>query len=162
MDQEGTPFQFGVFKRKFWKPSVTLPHIQFTYFFISVLSMVRSSHRRCSVRKGVPRNFKKFTGKHLCQSLFFNKVLRNYAKFTKKHLCRKIHWCFPENFTKFLRTPFLQNNSGRLLLYCLRKRNYRSSYTNKRVVGHSTSGATIETNLKPCSISLMECFCKNG
>ena len=25
--------------------------------------------------KGVLRNFTKFTGKHLCQSLFFNKVL---------------------------------------------------------------------------------------
>ena len=34
----------------------------------------RSSHQRCSVRKGVLRNFTKFTGKHLCQSLFFNKV----------------------------------------------------------------------------------------
>ena len=34
----------------------------------------RSSHRRCSVRKGVLRNFTKFTGKYLCQSLFFNKV----------------------------------------------------------------------------------------
>ena len=34
----------------------------------------RSSHRRCSVRKGFLRNFAKFTGKHLCQSLFFNKV----------------------------------------------------------------------------------------
>ena len=35
---------------------------------------VRRSHRRCSVRKVVLRNFGKFTGKHLCQSLFFNKV----------------------------------------------------------------------------------------
>ena len=35
---------------------------------------VRSSHWRCSVKKGVLRNFAKFTGKHLCQSLFFNKV----------------------------------------------------------------------------------------
>ena len=34
----------------------------------------RSSHRRCSVKKGVLRNFAKFTGKDLCQSLFFNKV----------------------------------------------------------------------------------------
>ena len=34
----------------------------------------RSSHHRCSVRKGVLGNFTKFTGKHLCQSLFFNKV----------------------------------------------------------------------------------------
>ena len=33
-----------------------------------------SSHRRCSVTKGVLRNFSKFVGKHLCQSLFFKKV----------------------------------------------------------------------------------------
>ena len=31
-------------------------------------------HRRCSVKKVVLRNFAKFTGKHLCQSLFFKKV----------------------------------------------------------------------------------------
>ena len=30
--------------------------------------------RRCVCRKGVLRNFPKFTGKRLCQSLFFNKV----------------------------------------------------------------------------------------
>ena len=34
----------------------------------------RSNHWKCSVRKGVRGNFAKFTGKHLCQSLFFNKV----------------------------------------------------------------------------------------
>ena len=34
----------------------------------------RSSHRRCSVKKDVLRNFPKFTGKHLRQSLFFNKL----------------------------------------------------------------------------------------
>ena len=29
----------------------------------------RSNHRRCSVRKVILRNFAKFTGNHLCQSL---------------------------------------------------------------------------------------------
>ena len=33
----------------------------------------RSSHRRCSVRKEVLKNFAKFTGKHLWQNLFFKK-----------------------------------------------------------------------------------------
>ena len=33
----------------------------------------RSSHPGVFCRKGVLRNFAKFTGKHLCQSLFFNK-----------------------------------------------------------------------------------------
>ena len=34
----------------------------------------RSSYWKCSVRKGVPGNFAKLTGKHPGQSLFFNKV----------------------------------------------------------------------------------------
>ena len=77
----------------------------------------RSSHRRCSVRKGVLRYFAKITGKHLCQSLIFNKVagLRS-ATLLKKRLW---HRCFPVNFAKFLRTSFLQKTSGRLLLYGL-------------------------------------------
>ena len=33
-----------------------------------------SSHPEVFCKKGVLRNFTKFTGKHLCQSLFFNKV----------------------------------------------------------------------------------------
>ena len=35
------------------------------------------------------------------------------ATLLKKRLC---HRCFPVNFAKSLRTPFLQNTSGRLLL----------------------------------------------
>ena len=57
-------------------------------------------------KKGVLRNIAKFTGKHLCQSLFFIKV-------AGLMLC---HRCFSVNFAKFLTTPFLQNTSGRLLL----------------------------------------------
>ena len=67
------------------------------------------------MKKGILRNFAKFTGKHLCLNLFFNKVagLRPATLF-KKRLC---HRCFPVNFAVFLRTPFLQNTSGRLLLF---------------------------------------------
>ena len=71
-------------------------------------SQYRSSHRRCSMWKGVHRNFAKLTEKHLCHSLFFNKV----PGLLKKRLS---HRCFPANFVKFLRTPFLQKTSGRLL-----------------------------------------------
>ena len=35
---------------------------------------ISSNCQRCSVKKGVLKNFAKFTGKHLCQSLFFIKV----------------------------------------------------------------------------------------
>ena len=66
-------------------------------------------------KKGVLRNFTKFKGKHLCQSLFINKNagLRP-AILLKKRLW---HRCFPVNFAKFLKTSFLQNTSGRLLLH---------------------------------------------
>ena len=74
----------------------------------------RSSHQRCSIKKGVLRNFAKFLRKHLCHSLFFNKVAGlRAATLLKKRLW---HRCFPMNFAKFLRTPFLQNTSWRLLL----------------------------------------------
>ena len=39
-----------------------------------IISIARSNHRSCSIKKDVLKNFSKFTGKHLCQSLFFNKV----------------------------------------------------------------------------------------
>ena len=76
----------------------------FIFYNTDVLSKTRGSHRRCSVRKGVPGNFVKFTRKHLCQSPFFNKVsaLRP-ATLSKKKLW---HRCFPVNFVEFLRTPF--------------------------------------------------------
>ena len=74
----------------------------------------RSSRQRCSVKKGVLRNFLKFTEKHLCQSLFFNKVAGSACNFIKKETLAQL---FPVNFTKFLRTPFSQNTYGRLLLY---------------------------------------------
>ena len=75
----------------------------------------KSSQQRCSMKKDVLRNFTKFTRKHLCQSPFFNKVagLRS-ATLLKKRLW---HRYFLVNSAKFLRTPFLQNTSGRLILY---------------------------------------------
>ena len=38
------------------------------------ISFIRRSHLEVFCKKGVLKNFAKFTGKHLCQSLFFNKV----------------------------------------------------------------------------------------
>ena len=77
-------------------------------------------------KKGVFRNFAKFRGKHLCQSLFFNKVagLRPAATLLKKKLWYR---CFPVNFTKFLRTPFLTEDLRWLLLFMLIK-TFRTSY----------------------------------
>ena len=72
-----------------------------------------SSRQDVFCKKGVLRNFAKVTGKHLCQSLFFNKVsgLRP-ATLLKKRLWHS----FPKNFVKFLRTTFLTEYLWWLLL----------------------------------------------
>ena len=66
------------------------------------------------------RNFEKFRGKHLLQSLFFNKVAGlKSATLLKRRLwpkacnvIKKRLRCFPMNFAKFLRTPYLQDTSN--------------------------------------------------
>ena len=55
-------------------------------------SFYRSSHWRCSVRKVVLRNFAKFTGKHLCQSLLFNNV-PGPCNFIKKETLAQVFSC---------------------------------------------------------------------
>ena len=73
-------------------------------FAITIQMTTRSSHQRCSVRKDILRNFAKFTGKHLRQVLFYNKLAGpEPATLLKKRLW---HRCFPMNFAKFLRTSF--------------------------------------------------------
>ena len=65
----------------------------------------KSRRSKVFCKKGVLKNFAKFTRKHMCRSLFFNKVagLSNAAILLKKRLQ---HWHFPVNFVKFWRTPF--------------------------------------------------------
>ena len=66
-------------------------------------SLFRRSHQICSLRKVALRDFAKFTGKHLCQSVFFNKV-----NFIKK-----------ETLTKLLRaTSFTEHLLGTASVYC--------------------------------------------
>ena len=85
-----------------------------TVFAITIQMTTRSNHQKCSARKDVLRNFAKFTGKHLCQVLFFNKVAD--PELATLLIKRLWHRCFPMNFAKFLRAPFSQNTFGRLLL----------------------------------------------
>ena len=71
------------------------------YYCISPSLLIedRSSRPEGFCKKGVLRNFVKFTGKHLCQSLFLNKV----AESLKKEALAQV---FPVNFVfvKILRT----------------------------------------------------------
>ena len=76
----------------------------------------RSRHWRCSVKKGVFKNFTNLTGKHLSWSLFFIKLqgldLQLYQKESPPHVSSL-------KFAKVLRTPILNNICKRLLLKIL-------------------------------------------
>ena len=55
------------------KTKVKIKTLEWYQWYSSAAFTVRGSHQRCSVRKYVLRDVAKFTGKHLCQSLFFDK-----------------------------------------------------------------------------------------
>ena len=77
-------------------------NIYYFTFKDNLLDIKRSSRPEVFCKKGVLRNFAKFRGKHMCHAILLKK--------------RFWHRCFSVNFAKFLRTPFLQSASGRLLL----------------------------------------------
>ena len=107
-----------------WKFLAKVPPIlKCLNLIVSIMSQFILTYFSCPVqrqspevfcKKGVLKSFAKFTGKHLCQSLFYNKV----AGLRPTTLLKKRLWhrCFPVNFAKFLGKPFLKNTSGRLLL----------------------------------------------
>ena len=101
---------------QFWKSS-NLRYskvFQNEFLYWKYYKTFQKQPREMFYKKVVLTNFAKFTGKHLSHSFFFNKVAGlSPATLFKKRLR---HRCFPMNFAKFLRTPFLQNISGRLLL----------------------------------------------
>ena len=87
--------------------------LQNSCWIVLFLKKYRSSYLRCSVRKGVLKNFGSSTGKQLCWSLFLWSCRPPAWKFFKKRL---EHKCFPVKFATLLRTPILKNICKRLLL----------------------------------------------
>ena len=121
------------------------------YPFCVILLLIRDDEQKqppeVFYKKGLLKTFAKFTGKHLCQSLFFNKVagLRS-ATLLKMRLWYR---CFPVNFAKFWRTPFLQNTSGRLLPDEQILRSYLVMKINRRVTRNAKftwNGITLKRN----------------
>ena len=82
----------------------------FEEFLLSSLTRFRSTHPEVFYQKDL-KNFAKFTGRHLCQGLFFNKVAGlSLQLYLKKDPGASVFSC------EFWRTPFWQNSSGWLLL----------------------------------------------
>ena len=75
------------------------------------LPMYRSSRPEVFCKKSVVRNFAKFTGKHLCQRLVFNKVAGlklQTCNFIKKEALAHVvfcEYCEISKNTFFYRTP---------------------------------------------------------
>ena len=83
--------------------------------FVSLL-FTEAVVRRCSVKKVFIKTFTKFTGKHLYQSFFLNKVVGlRFGTLFKKRLWYR---CFHVNYAKFLRTPIFIEHL-RLLLFLM-------------------------------------------
>ena len=62
-----------------------------------MFSMLRSSHRMCSIKKLSLKNFAIFTGKHLCWSFFLIKLAWRHATLLKRDSNTKLKF-----FIKFL------------------------------------------------------------
>ena len=118
------------FSNKFFDKEVYLLKFLFKRFG-RTHKTVKSSHQKCSLRKGVLKNVGNFPKKHLfliklngsshqrCSSI--NKgVLRNFAVFPGKHLCqvsclqlkKRLAQLLSVNFAKFLRTPSYRTPSN--------------------------------------------------
>ena len=67
----------------------------------------RSSRPEVFCKKGVLRNIAKFTGKHLCQSLFFNKVAGLRPDTESLAQVFSCEFCEISKNTFFYRTPLV-------------------------------------------------------
>ena len=98
----------------------------------------RSRHQRCSIKKGVVRNFVKFTRKHLCQSLF---------NFSRKETLVQVFSCeICEIFKNTFFTEHLRATASGLVKPCLNSDLY--------LISKSSGTALLETivSYKPLPI----------
>ena len=75
------------------------------YLSTKLFDIVRSSRPEVFCKKSNLRNFTKFTGKHLCQRLFFNKVAGLACNFIKKESLAQV---FSYEFCEISKNAFLQ------------------------------------------------------
>ena len=85
-----------VFKHGFIQIRFGIFELFFFYFRSNkyYLMLFRSSHRSCYVRKGVLRNFAKFTGKHLCHLFFLIKLQAEKKRLWHRGIFLWILWNF--------------------------------------------------------------------
>ena len=141
-------------------------------FSIHISRIFRSSHRRCSVKKVLLEISQENT---CARASLFNKVagLRSASNIIKKETLAHVfsyefcltpatslrkrpwHRYFHVTFVKFLRAAFLQNTSGRLLLYMLLWKIFRTQcYRQSLFLSLSLILSLLLLSLKSLSISI--------
>ena len=138
--------------------------------------MCKSSHQSCSIKKGVLRNFAKFTGKHLCQSLFFNKVAEKevlaqvfsceFCKISKNTFFTEHFWATTSRCAYFFQPFFLvyiYSDHWSILKLCyyifLFYQNlwWNIYYSTKRDHNHKRNSQSQPTKILTCSVLLISC-----
>ena len=121
----------------------------------TLFSLLQKQSPKFFCKKGDLRNFAKFTGKHLCQSYFSNKV----AGLRPETLLNKRLWykCFSVNFAKLLRTPLLTEYLRWLLLLLdkiqnIKKMNHENRETKQKHENRK------KRNLKKGKRNRVSCF----
>ena len=108
-------------------------------------------------KKGVLKNFAKITGKHLCQSFFFNKTAGlKSATLLKKGLWKRF---FPVNFAKFWRTPFLTEHLWMTSSICSASINLNNIYWKLNHTYHTQGYTYIETSQLGCIVNQLTGSC---
>ena len=85
--------------------------------FVKIMITKRSSHKRCSIKMRVFKNSVKFTGKHQCQSLFFNKDVGHLFLRTPLDDCFFTNAC---NSKIYISKSTFSEQMQMILLYYLR------------------------------------------
>ena len=136
-----------------------------TFFYDEITQYIyRSSHQRRSIKIGVLKNFAKFTGKHLCQSLFFNKVasLRTvisvlghtflYLTLLKKRLWHRPKTC---NFTVCRNILLFARNAHVVYLFCHCQHDYDISILEDQQLNCDLKSAFIKIVFLKCSYTVL-------
>ena len=100
------------------------------FFFINQENTFRGSYQSFSIKKvfvKISKNSQESTG---ARASFKWSCRLKPATLFKKRLWHK---CFPVKFTKFLGTPFLQNTSGRLLMFQQKIIHWTHQFTTKNL-----------------------------
>ena len=103
------------------------------------MKLIRSSHPKCSIKKGVVSDFVKFKGKYLCRKLFFKKLRMWGLQLYEKETLGQLFFC---EFCEISKSAFFtehllataSDSSKTVALYCFINPHYNQGVTGSDAV----------------------------